>query len=650
MGQPGAVLCLVGCTSAAPGVPELSLLTVHGPELSGIEHVDIGLYGLCIRTSHSLDCRPTAGYDIGALVDSFHPPPNGTISPNLYLLLETSLRLQSRVLVSPLPGAGVAFSLALVFWYLKRRADPEDGGGKALPRWSGRLFWLLAAISFTLALGAALCTTVVVGAAVFVSGLAPPDSPLLVDAYARHVVALEWVVVCLVLFFMLLAKERCGKSEADAAPVLPITEKKKKRKKNGEGAVKPDPSDSSTVCGGSSSDGTLTGPFGRPPAFPGHKSDMAKQVQPPSKMQPPPRPPGRTPASTLGGPFATYCNAPGDPAPGAPLQRPAMAVALTRQPTPGHVSEAESTSSSASSQAPSQSVARPADPGRKGKVRRFNKRLADQPAPRLPHALQQIPQGSFPARPRPSYQADARTASSIPSSRPRSIQTTPPPSVRSQGAATGTSQTPPPSEDEVRAWREHLEAREHQQDEQVLLIEEAQARLDQRAQATKRARHDLRAQEWRVREERLAIQAERDEDERARQARQAQAEKDRSRAARAQRSQDKMQAARATLDSALFSRQLSRRSQQAAQAAAPTAPHPVPGLLVTEPTFHQAESDPDPRGRAARPWDDKTPERSMSVQPGSRGADDVLQRTQSMSSGRKVKIDPTLRPRSKLSE
>ncbi|EJT79572.1 hypothetical protein GGTG_04657 [Gaeumannomyces tritici R3-111a-1] len=144
----------------------------------GIEHVDIGLYGLCIRTFYSLNCRPTAGYDIGALVDSFHPPPNGTISPNLYLLLETSLRLQSKVLVSPLPGAGVAFSLALVF---------------CAPALVGPA--VSAAVSFTLALGAALCTTVVVGAAVFVSvfvsGLAPPDSPLLVDAYARHVVALE---------------------------------------------------------------------------------------------------------------------------------------------------------------------------------------------------------------------------------------------------------------------------------------------------------------------------------------------------------------------------------------------------------------------------------------------------------------------------
>lgn len=163
------------------------------------------------------------------MVDSFHPPPNGNISPQLRRLLETALRLQSRVLVSPLPGAGMSFALALICWYLTRRVESGVDKKKGLLAWAKRAFWLCCGASLALSLGSALCTTVVVGAAVFVSDLAPASSPVLIAAETRHVIALQWVLVCLVLFFMLLAKDKCGKYKAQAAgkdDVLPTKEPK----------------------------------------------------------------------------------------------------------------------------------------------------------------------------------------------------------------------------------------------------------------------------------------------------------------------------------------------------------------------------------------------------------------------------------------
>lgn len=202
--------------------------TASAPPLAAFNLTTPPPTGLCIRTAHSLDCRPTAGSDIGALADSFHPPPNGTISPQLRRLLETALRLQSRVLVSPLPGAGVSFALSLICWYLTRRVEPGVNQKRGLPRWVNCAFWTCCGASLALSLGSALCATVVVGAAVFVSDLAPASSPVLIAADTRHVIALQWVLVCLVLFFMLLAKDKCGKCEAKAAgeegPILPTKE------------------------------------------------------------------------------------------------------------------------------------------------------------------------------------------------------------------------------------------------------------------------------------------------------------------------------------------------------------------------------------------------------------------------------------------
>ncbi len=146
---------------------------------------------MCLGMGEQLICRSTIGQTAGDLVEYFNSTSRIPISDATEDLLAVSLELQSRLLVTPLPVAGISACL-LVAWVVWFRYFPDHQ-----PAWRVPLFWGLWFITVAFSLASAMCTSELIPALTFYSAV-EPDSAVAVT-HNEAVLTLQWLSVGLLL-------------------------------------------------------------------------------------------------------------------------------------------------------------------------------------------------------------------------------------------------------------------------------------------------------------------------------------------------------------------------------------------------------------------------------------------------------------------
>ncbi|KAK8859057.1 Ca2+ regulator and membrane fusion protein Fig1-domain-containing protein [Apiospora arundinis] len=162
------VLCLVGCISTSPGIPDLYIVSLTGSKSQDTSELRVGYLGICIKLHSDMPdsraCHPSIGSSEKDLQRQLFPLGDGGAS-EVRQLLDVGLALQSKLLLPILAGTGPAFmaGVACLFVLLRKvksNLGQSPPGIIRLRRCAICLLWL----STTGSLASALATTMTTAA------------------------------------------------------------------------------------------------------------------------------------------------------------------------------------------------------------------------------------------------------------------------------------------------------------------------------------------------------------------------------------------------------------------------------------------------------------------------------------------------------
>ncbi|KAF2805083.1 uncharacterized protein BDZ99DRAFT_112734 [Mytilinidion resinicola] len=110
-------LCLTGCVSNSPGIPNIFAAKIEGRNstVSTISAIRVNYFGICASISNKLFCQSSSGKTAGALLNSIlNSNANVTSTTISAALVSLAFTIQSKIILYLLAAAGVVFFISLI--------------------------------------------------------------------------------------------------------------------------------------------------------------------------------------------------------------------------------------------------------------------------------------------------------------------------------------------------------------------------------------------------------------------------------------------------------------------------------------------------------------------------------------------------------